>query len=64
MRSVSEIEIERAFSKKKDALKHDKYYTSPVEIKWTTEKLVEYMIAELEEVRKDILSRCERRGQT
>ena len=61
MRVISEIEIERAISKKKDALRHDKYYTSPVEIKWTTEKLVEYMISELEEVRNDILARCKGR---
>ena len=58
MRAVSEIEIERAFSKKKDSLRHEKYYESPVEIQWTTEKLVEYMIAELEEVRKDLMKRC------
>lgn len=57
MKTVSEIDIERAFAKKKDALKHEKYYKSPVEVHWTTEKLVEYMIAELEEVRREILIR-------
>ena len=58
MRAVSEIEIERAFARKKDTLKHEKYYNDPVEVKWSTEKLVEYMISELEEVRRDILARC------
>ena len=58
MRAVSEIEVERAFAKKKDSLRHEEYYDSPVEIKWTTEKLVEDMIAELDEVRRDLLGRC------
>ena len=58
MKGVSEIEVERAFARKRDALKHEQYYNNPVEVKWSTEKLVDYMIAELEEVRNDILARC------
>ena len=56
MRAVSEIAIERAFAKKRDSLRHEEYYENPVEVKWNTAKLAEYMISELEEVRRDILS--------
>lgn len=59
MRAVSEIEVERAFAKKRDALRHEEYFKNPVEVRWTTERLVEYMLAELEEVRKDILGRAQ-----
>lgn len=57
MRSVSEIEVERAFTKKINSLKNDEYYKNPVEVRWSTEKLVEYMITELKEVKRDILNK-------
>ena len=58
MRAVDEIEIDRAFTKKINSLLSDEYYSNPVEIRWSTEKLTEYMIAELKEVKGDIIGRC------